>query len=357
MEKPAKLRGHLLYLADMGGDPDQVLAGTGITFQAIDALTPLPTGQIAALFDIVASRLPDDFAIRCGRATRCQYMGVLGYRLANCATVRELLDTWCRYSIVIGYPLASRLLVRGDRWDLEFRPRYALTPRALRFCMETTLAGSLPSIHAITGHDITPSGYAFPFPAPHYLACYDPLWPTPISFGGGAGVISGRRIDIDLRLVAVDGDAKALCDDYCRQALARIKGVESLSDRLHTLFAGSPGRMPTAREAAALLGLSLRTLQRQLTDDGQSYHRRVEAFRQEQARHLLETGMEAKTIAYLLGFQDVGSFRRAFRQQTGLSPNQWRRAQAGAMSRSVDHGDFCTTEGAKRGWEPASVQA
>jgi AraC-like DNA-binding protein len=329
MEKPAKLRGHLLHLRETGGDPDEILAGTGVTFDTIDALTPLPTSQIAELFDVLASRTPDDFAIRCGLATRHQYMGILGYRLVGCNTVRELLDTWCRYSIVIGYPLESRLVMRGSRWHLEFRPRYSLTPRALRFCMETTLAGSVPAIRALSGHDIRPISYAFPFPAPDSLERYKPLSPTPITFSGDAGIITGRRIDVDLRLVAIDVEAKALCDEYCVRALSRITRVETTSHRLRAAFATSPGRLPTAREAAALLRLSLRTLQRKLTEEGSSYHQLVDAFRHEQACSLLDRGAEAKTIAYLLGFRDIGSFRRVFRKWTGQAPSQWCRDHEG----------------------------
>jgi AraC-like DNA-binding protein len=355
MEKPAKLRGHLHYLIETGENPDIILAGTGVAFDAIEALTPLPTPVIADLFDVLAARTPDDFAIRSGRATRYQNMGILGFRLVNCGTVRELLETWNRYSIVIGYPLESRLVVKGDRWALEFRPRYALTPRALRFCMESTVAGSLASIYAMSGHDIKPLGYTFPFPAPENMARYNLIAPTPITFNGDAGVVTGRRIDIDLRLIALDIEAKALCDDYCSQALARLTSDETTSDRLHAIFAASPGRLPTAGEAAALLGLSLRTLQRQLMDAGSSYHQLVGAFRREQACRLLDSGMEAKSIAYLLGFQDVGSFRRAFCKWTGHSPNQWRRAHAKDNRPSALQTNFRPVRVAMRSAEPAHI--
>jgi AraC-like DNA-binding protein len=332
MEKPAKLRGHLHYLIETGENPDAILAGTGVSFDAVESLTPMPTKLIAELFDIFAARTPDDFAVRCGRATRYQNMGILGYRLLNCGTVRELLETWNRYSIVIGYPLESRLIINGNQWSLEFRPRYSLTPRALRFCMETTIAGCLPSICAMSSHDIQPISYGFPFPAPDELSRYETLAPTPITFNREAGIFTGRRIDIDLRLIAVDLEAKAICDDYCRHALARITNCETTSERLRAVFAASPGRLPTAAEAAALLGLSLRTLQRQLLDEGLGYHRLVEDFRHEEACGLLDQGTETKTIAYLLGFQDVGSFRRAFRKWTGQPPSQWNRHSKDAQS-------------------------
>lgn len=334
MEKPVNLRGHLHHLAETGGDPHDLLAGTGITYEAIDTLKPIPVDVIATLFDVLASRTPDDFAIRCGRATRFQNMGILGFRLLNSGTVRELLDVWNKYSIVIGYPLESRLIVADQRWTLEFRPRYRLTPRALRFCMEATIAGSLPSVREMSGHDIRPSGYAFPFPRPADIACYAPLMPTPLVFEADAGSITGKIGDLARRLVNIDADSMSLSDEYCRRALARITHIETTSQRIRTILASSRGRMPTAREMAALLRLSLRTLQRQLADEGQGYHRVVEVYRQEQGQALLQQGADTKTIAYSLGFEDIGSFRRAFRQWTGQTPAEWRSTSSALAWRS-----------------------
>jgi AraC-like DNA-binding protein len=43
---------------------------------------------------------------------------------------------------------------------------------------------------------------------------------------------------------------------------------------------------------------------------------------------LADTGLELKEVAYLLGYEDVNSFHRAFRQWEKISPAQWRRFNA-----------------------------
>lgn len=129
--------------------------------------------------------------------------------------------------------------------------------------------------------------------------------------------------------MAVDEEAKGVGDAYCRQALVRIGQAATTSERLLAMFAASPGRLPSAREAAASLGLSLITFQRHLIDEGGSFHLLVDKFRQDQACSLLKGGMEAKAIAHVLGFQNVGSFRCAFRNWTGEPPGRWRRVTQG----------------------------
>ena len=66
-------------------------------------------------------------------------------------------------------------------------------------------------------------------------------------------------------------------------------------------------------------------LQRRIAEHGTSYRRLVDEARQELGRHLLaDGGNSVDEIAFLLGFQDKGSFYRAFRGWEGVTPASWR---------------------------------
>lgn len=325
MEKPAKLRGHLLYLAETGGNPEEVLAGSGVSLESIMALEPIDSSKMAELFELLDARTPADFAIRCGLATKFQYMGVLGYRLINSDTVRDLIETWIKYSVVIGYPLISDLVIREDSWEFRFLPRYPLNARALRLCMETTLAGAAPALSALSGHPIEVLRYGFPFSRPAHSDHYELLGATPLLFDQAAGYIAGHLDDLSKRIAVVDSEAKAMTEEYCRKWLAVIDGEGAVVDRLKNLFASQLGELPSAAKAARLLGCSERTLHRRLASAGFSYQRLVDLYRRDQAFQMLRQTIEVKVIAYRLGYQDTGSFRRAFRQWTGVSPSRWQK--------------------------------
>ena len=82
--------------------------------------------------------------------------------------------------------------------------------------------------------------------------------------------------------------------------------------------------------AAKLLGLASRTLQRQLAEENLTYRDIVQKMRMERAVDLLRESFETITsIAYSLGYSDVASFTRAFRQWTGLPPSHYRAGQRG----------------------------
>jgi AraC-like DNA-binding protein len=76
---------------------------------------------------------------------------------------------------------------------------------------------------------------------------------------------------------------------------------------------------------AARLGLGRRTLQRQLRVEGVVFRDLLNEFKADRARAMLiETDHSIVEIANALGYEEVNSFRRAFQNWNGLSPNEFR---------------------------------
>lgn len=79
---------------------------------------------------------------------------------------------------------------------------------------------------------------------------------------------------------------------------------------------------------AAELGMSERTLQRRLTEEGESFKQLLAKTRREMAvAYLADPALEIKGVAFLVGYEDQNSFYRAFRLWTGETPANWRVAQ------------------------------
>jgi AraC-like DNA-binding protein len=77
---------------------------------------------------------------------------------------------------------------------------------------------------------------------------------------------------------------------------------------------------------AKLLGIGLRTLQRQLAEENLTYRDLVLQLRMQRAADLLRESSEPVTsIAFSLGYSDVASFTRAFKQWAGDPPSHYRR--------------------------------
>src|SRR5262245_41398274 len=89
------------------------------------------------------------------------------------------------------------------------------------------------------------------------------------------------------------------------------------------LSAGVPGLDDVGR----VLGMSPRTLQRRLREEGTTFSAVLTQLRHDLALPLLGDGRLAVVeVAFLLGYEDPSAFHRAFRRWSGLSPRAFRRA-------------------------------
>ena len=82
--------------------------------------------------------------------------------------------------------------------------------------------------------------------------------------------------------------------------------------------------------AANLSQMSVRTLQRRLTEDQLTYSQLVARLRYQRAVQLLgDRQIKIIDIAIELGYQDAAHFTRAFKQWTGTTPQHFRRSLTG----------------------------
>ena len=77
---------------------------------------------------------------------------------------------------------------------------------------------------------------------------------------------------------------------------------------------------------ASKLGLSKRTLQRKLKEEDTTFQKQLNHTRELLARHYLRNpDMTSDDIAYLLGYQDLNYFIRAFNIWTCMTISEYKR--------------------------------
>lgn len=117
-----------------------------------------------------------------------------------------------------------------------------------------------------------------------------------------------------LEAIAKDAEAKRLAMPLRRRVEEAILSTIENSD--------------ASEEAIARqMGVSERTLRRQLSDEGVTFRKILEDCRMRSAAHYLRrTGdIPLSEIALRLGYSDQSNFTRAFSRWSGLAPQAWRR--------------------------------
>ncbi|BDM23970.1 AraC family transcriptional regulator [Pseudomonas sp. LM20] len=108
-----------------------------------------------------------------------------------------------------------------------------------------------------------------------------------------------------------------------RRRLSELDAKATMAERVRAvLLELLPSNTATIEKTAERLGLSKRTLQRRLEDEGANFRGLVNTTRESLARHYLgSTSLSGGEIAFLLGFEDPNSFYRAFLDWTGQTPD------------------------------------
>ncbi|MBT4890873.1 MAG: helix-turn-helix domain-containing protein [Rhodospirillales bacterium] len=137
-----------------------------------------------------------------------------------------------------------------------------------------------------------------------------------------------RLDDLDLRFATYNRELVVMLDTALGNEIEQRQATVSFSGQVrwllrHALTAGRPELRSIARE----LAISERSLQRRLNEEGQSFQSLLSDTRHQLAcEYLTNPTFEIIEIAYMLGFEDQGSFYRAFQKWETLTPSEWRKA-------------------------------
>jgi AraC-type DNA-binding domain-containing proteins len=85
-----------------------------------------------------------------------------------------------------------------------------------------------------------------------------------------------------------------------------------------------PGGESSIEQVAKKLMISKRTLQRKLNVEKTTFQKQLNLTRESLSKYyIMNTDMTSSDIAYLLGYQDLNSFRRAFHLWTGMNISEY----------------------------------
>lgn len=118
-------------------------------------------------------------------------------------------------------------------------------------------------------------------------------------------------------------------------ALNKIRKKDRLSDKInHYLISNSYLGVLSLEETAANFHMSTRTLQRRLKEEDANFHQLADSVRQHLAvQALKQTRYTVKEIAFMMGYNELSAFSRAFKRWTGSSPETYRSSNQRALNK------------------------
>jgi AraC-like DNA-binding protein len=312
-----------------GVDLKSILRQAGITERQInDPDERLPANFQIALLKAAAVALNDDLlGFRLAQSVDCRKLGLLYYVFASSTTLDEAIRRCARYGRVANEALViqvldgSRPVIRfgytGIARHTDVQQMECLMTFLLRVCRQTTGQQLVPERVAMM--HVRPT-------APPELANF---FGVRVEFGSDFDEIVLPSGAGNLQLVNADPYLNKIIVKNCEAALAERRiNVGPFRIRVENAIAPLlPHASARASVIARALGMSERTMERKLAQEGSTFTEILQQLKLEMAvRYVEDPSLPISRIAWLLGFEEVSSFSHAFKRWTGKSPRGMRDA-------------------------------
>ncbi len=286
----------------------------------------IPLSAIVRLWHAAALRVPDPtFGLRLGCDACAREFGLVGYTMAFSGTVGAALTRLTRYDRIVSESLVVHLDTGAEGTWVRVDAEPAL--HAFRPAADARLAALLSVCREIAAAPIAPLTVHLPYRRPPDVREYEKFFRAPLEFGAPATALLLGKDDLARPVSSSDEVLTGYLDHLAQQILTSLGTERTTRDHVRRLLWSSlSDGVPDLDDVARGLGMSARTLQRRLRDEGTTFAAVLSGFRQDMARPLLRDGrLAVSEVAFLLGYEDPSSFQRAFRRWAGRSPRAFRR--------------------------------
>ena len=264
------------------------------------------------------------------------HFGLAGYGpftmlLMTCENAYQAFQAGVRYQGCTFLSGTLRLEPHSDQTALALRP-IVLPEPAFRFRVDGEVSGTVKLIRDMQvglGVNLAPQCVHMPYPEPAEKAVYESFFNCPVVFGEAEARIFVKNEHLQLRFPTADATAHRLYRNQCDQLLLqREQGSPAdVAGKVAQHLGLFSGDFPSAIDAAEALGLSERSLRRQLASEGTSFRALADQVREEKACALLVgSNLSVELIAQRMGYGEPASFIRAFQRWTGTTPAAYRRS-------------------------------
>ena len=311
--------------------PKNICRSTLLTITGLDELQLnqsmqlIDSAKYEALFTFAQSELQSStIGFEFGKAITVDRWGILGYIAFTSPTLESALVKQRKYQTLVGNlgtPISELL---DDNLLLKWIPAHHCSHHVV----EEIITGWTVLAAKLSQNQIQPNAIYFQH---HFKGdmndqnSYERFFGCPVFFDHDFNGIQIKQSSLDTPLITRDNIInQALCHqaDMILHNIIAHSPIESVNQFIINQL---PIAVPEIDEAAKQLGLSVRTLQRKLSDQKLTFTGMVDNIRQELAlSYLKNTNTKVIYIAQMLGFSEQSAFQRAFKRWTGKTPKQYR---------------------------------
>ena len=326
---PAQYTIILLSLAaHRGADITELLQGTGLTAAGLTSIGARVDEEDFACIVENAYRLTDDPALglHLGAQLNLSAHATVGQAFMTCETLEQVMHLFLKYYHILAAALELDYQQHDGRcWLIPNSPYQTM---GVEFSHEMLFSAIVNTMQFLVNQPDLQFRLEFPYPEPDYVNEYHELFGDELLFDAPQARISFAEEWLSITLPSSNPALLALYERECQRLLADLEERDTLTEQTLQLLRKLEGHYPQMPRVADMFNFSPRTYRRRLEEEQVSFQQLLDQVRREQASHYLTTThLPLATIAYMVGFNDVSNFRRAYIKWTGQTPRETRNVQ------------------------------
>lgn len=324
--RTASLTKYSQIARSIGIDPVRTLREAGVDPSCLTMPDlRIPEASLARVFEVSAHEGASSLGVRIGEAWKMADFGALSLFLQHQPTLRAVLAQIESYRHLLSDSVAVHVEEIDDVAVLHV-PLLTGRPHPGPEMVELAVGAVFSLVRSVLGQHYAPRSVHFTHSAPAHLEVHRRFFGQRIEFDSECdGIVIARR-DLDHANPLAD----AHLAHYARELLDLQPRYqqESLADNVRrTLHILLPRGQGAIEPVSARLGLTPRTLQRQLEQTGMRFSALLDEVRASLAiRYLTQPRHSVSDVADLLGFSELSAFSRWFSSEFGKAPSHWRSA-------------------------------
>lgn len=315
------------YASRQGLDRRDLMRISGLS--ASDLADPDTRVKVTSMLKLwrAAIEILDDplLGLHVARSIRVTNLGLVGYTMMYSRNLLDALSRLSRFERIISEAVRFRLIKAGSTYVAVWQAHPSLA--ALRHPTECGVAAVISIAREITGTDLVPARVELSSARPDSPGKYRSELRCAVKFDSPVNSITFSKQQMSLPARSQDETLVGYLDDL---AVLTLDPIESRDQNMtesvrRTLWSMMPGGRPDLWRTAAEIGVSARTLQRRLGEEGSSFSKVLDELRRDLSEELLsDRRLSVAEVAFLLGYSEPSAFQRAFRRWRGISPRRYR---------------------------------
>lgn len=310
----------------LGYAVNPILKASGLTPEILkDIDGRIPHRTMMQFWNEALTVTADDYlGIHLAEAAPVDSLGIHAYATMASPTLREAYRRACRYQRLI-HEVTDLVLDEGEEGGILHHALPGGLP-VPRHPAEFLVTLWVRLGRMVLDVDWLPSMVCFAHEAPSNTSNHERFFCSAIQFSSGRTALHIPRHLLDATNSSANIGLVHMLDEYAERLMDQMPSAATLSERVrYLLLQDMNGGLPTAEGIARELHMSVRTLHRSLRQEGATFRELLSRLRHEQAvRFLANPSISISEVAFLLGFSEVSSFYRAFKNWTGTTPADYR---------------------------------